>query len=68
MKVTMMAGQYLYFGQHYDRLQRLKAKVDPKDLFHFPTSIEKLVKTHFMLDVNVGQFRIQVIKREGGAW
>jgi len=34
--------QRLYFGQHYNRLQRLKTVVDPKDLFHFPTSIERV--------------------------
>ncbi|KAF9447904.1 Glucooligosaccharide oxidase [Macrolepiota fuliginosa MF-IS2] len=33
--------QHLYFGQHYDRLQRLKGAVDPGDMFKFPTSIEK---------------------------
>ncbi|KXN89297.1 Reticuline oxidase [Leucoagaricus sp. SymC.cos] len=32
--------QRLYFGQHYGRLQQLKASVDPKNMFQFPTSIE----------------------------
>jgi FAD/FMN-containing dehydrogenase len=32
--------QRAYYGANYPRLQRIKAAVDPADLFHFPQSIE----------------------------
>jgi len=32
--------QHLYFGSHYQRLQSLKRKFDPKNTFSFPQSIE----------------------------
>jgi hypothetical protein len=34
--------QQRYYGSHYDRLQLLKASVDPFNRFQFPTSIEEL--------------------------
>ncbi len=32
--------QRAYYGANYPRLQRIKAAVDPTDLFHFPQSIQ----------------------------
>ncbi len=32
--------QRAYYGANYARLQRIKAAVDPADLFRFPQSIE----------------------------
>ena len=32
--------QGAYYGANYPRLQRIKAAVDPTDMFHFPQSIE----------------------------
>jgi len=36
-----VAGQKLYYGSHYPRLQSLKDQYDPMDTFNFPTAIEE---------------------------
>jgi hypothetical protein len=36
----LLIGQEAYYGKHYKRLQALKKKYDPSNLFKFPTSIE----------------------------
>ncbi|THV05853.1 hypothetical protein K435DRAFT_789874 [Dendrothele bispora CBS 962.96] len=33
--------QRLYYGEHYPRLEKLKAVLDPSDVFQFPTAIEE---------------------------
>ncbi|CAK7205895.1 hypothetical protein SEUCBS139899_008675 [Sporothrix eucalyptigena] len=38
-RLNQMAAQRNYWSMHLDRLQRLKASVDPTDLFHYPQGI-----------------------------
>ncbi|KAF8221443.1 glucooligosaccharide oxidase [Tricholoma matsutake] len=33
--------QYRYYGSHYHRLQSIKRKYDPRDIFNFPTAIQE---------------------------
>ncbi|KIY45646.1 FAD-binding domain-containing protein [Fistulina hepatica ATCC 64428] len=33
--------QKLYYGTHYHRLQQIKEKYDPSNVFHFPLSVEE---------------------------
>ena len=38
-KLDQTTAQNNYWSQHLGKLQRLKASVDPKDLFHYPQGI-----------------------------
>jgi hypothetical protein len=45
--VDLQGWQYLYYKDNYPRLQRVKARIDPLDIFHHRQSIELPGPPHF---------------------
>ena len=38
--IRLQNWQYLYYGDHYERLKKIKAKYDPDNLFTYEQAVE----------------------------